>query len=179
MKSSVNKSGLVIGYGNRLRGDDAIGPVIVERLALNLPAWVSALTPQQLTLDFAESISQVDLVVLVDAAVGSQPGSIQQRRIQPAESLPTLLTHHVAPEVLCRSAHVLYGRAAPMLLWTITGANFDFGAALSAPVSAAVPAVTEQILDFINALELNVTPTHHRQTSAAVRLSTHHPADQT
>lgn len=85
-------SGIVVaGLGNRLRQDDGVGPVILDRLAtLDLPDAVSLLwlehDPRALSLLDPELRS----VIIVDAVVADMgPGSII--------SLPLLELEHPAP----------------------------------------------------------------------------------
>ena len=43
---------LVVGYGNRLRGDDGAGPSVAEALLETVPPDVHVLTVHQLTLEW-------------------------------------------------------------------------------------------------------------------------------
>ena len=65
---------LVIGIGNPSRGDDAIGPLAVERLqALDLPG-IELLTDFQLQIEHALDLIGRREVVFIDAAArGAEP----------------------------------------------------------------------------------------------------------
>ena len=57
---------LLIGIGNELRGDDAVGLIAVRRFAAQHPD-LRTLTVQQLTADLALGLGDHDPVVFVDA----------------------------------------------------------------------------------------------------------------
>jgi hydrogenase maturation protease len=67
---------LIIGYGNPLRGDDSLGWQIAARPTTSIqdePVEVLAL--DQLTPELSELISEVELVVFIDASYAGKPGS--------------------------------------------------------------------------------------------------------
>ena len=69
---------LIIGCGNLLRGDDAVGPVVVRRLLdRGLPAGVEVADGGTSGMDVAFRMRGAARVVLVDACTsGGEPGSI-------------------------------------------------------------------------------------------------------
>ncbi|MFM7207905.1 MAG: hydrogenase maturation protease, partial [Planctomycetaceae bacterium] len=69
---------LVIGCGNLLRGDDAVGPAVVRRLwHRGLPAGVHAADGGTGGMDVAFQMRGVPRVILVDACTsGSEPGTL-------------------------------------------------------------------------------------------------------
>ena len=69
---------LVIGYGNTLRSDDAVGPRVAEAVReLNLPG-VRTLSCGLLTPELSDPISQARKVVFVDASM-EEPAEIRLR----------------------------------------------------------------------------------------------------
>lgn len=120
---------LIIGYGNPLRGDDAVGYVAAERL--------DGLARQQLTPELMEPISQAARVIFIDAKAGGEPGAIEERALKPAPA-GTAFTHYATPEALLAGAHKLYGRCPPATLITIAGSDFELGHPLSPPVRQAL-----------------------------------------
>ena len=116
---------LIIGYGNRLRGDDGVGFEAAERLdGMALP---------QLTPELMEPISQAGCVIFIDARAGGEPGSIQETKLAPAAASRPF-THYATPETLLAGARELYGRCPPATLITIAGSDFEIGHPLSRPV---------------------------------------------
>jgi hydrogenase maturation protease len=116
---------LLIGYGNPLRGDDALGPMAVERLR-PLLTDAELLSCHQLAPELAERLAGCELALFVDAAACGEPGTVRlQRRLRPQADGVASLTHHVQPAALLALAQELYGRAPAAMLVTGSGATFD------------------------------------------------------
>lgn len=104
---------LVIGYGNSLRGDDALGPVVIERLRarFDTPRWnqqprdglrpatgdgksepatssiesnIELLSCHQLTPELAAHVACFELVLFVDASAVGVPGAVSVEPVAPA-----------------------------------------------------------------------------------------------
>ena len=137
---------LVVGYGNALRGDDALGWHAVARLAADARLdgarviWQHQLTPE-LALDMAGS----SLVVLVDAESGLEPGAISVRRLERSEDGGAAMSHHVAPASLLVLAGELYGSAPETWIVGVGVAGLEVGDGMSPAVSGAIPAVVEAV----------------------------------
>lgn len=139
---------LVIGIGHPFRGDDAVGPAVVEAVAgLNLPN-VATLAHHGEGTDLMERWQGYDRVVVVDATMsGAAPGTI--RMWDGAEALPAALfpkgSHVFGLAEAVEMARVL-GRLPPKLtIIGVEGADFTLGAGLSAAVSGAVQVVSATI----------------------------------
>lgn len=140
---------LVIGYGNPLRSDDGIGPVIVK--ALEARARSTALriiTAHQLTPELAEPISRASMAVFVDACEGMHAGIVACQTVK-SEASDGAFTHNVTPESLLAAAQKLYGRSPAGLLVSITGESFEYGTEFSPSLNCAIPHITEQIIGLI------------------------------
>ena len=120
---------LVIGYGNTLRGDDGVGPRVVEAIEkLNLPG-VRTLVCQQLSPEYADPVSRAHTVVFVDAAVDA-PREVQLRKLEPGES-SQLMAHAADPRTLLALARDVFGHA-PRAWWlTIPAVKLDFSETLT------------------------------------------------
>ncbi|MEW6676846.1 MAG: hydrogenase maturation protease [Pseudomonadota bacterium] len=121
---------LVIGIGNPSRGDDALGPLCIERLAaLNLPG-VELLTDFQLQVEYALDLSGREQVVFVDAAV-SGPAPYAFRPVGPATGLAHT-SHAISPEAVLAACERV-GVTPPKSTWimAIRGYGFELGQALS------------------------------------------------
>ena len=110
---------LIIGYGNSLRGDDAVGPRLAEKLG--------GIAVQQLLPELAERLAGEESVVFVDARTDLAPGEV---RIMPLDG-EGASTHWCSPGSLLRLARVTYGHAPEAVLVGIGARSFDFGAPLS------------------------------------------------
>jgi hydrogenase maturation protease len=123
----------VFGVGNPSRGDDALGPLLVERLqrlaaAGGLPG-VALLTDFQLQIEHALDMVERRRVIFADAAVGLQvPCTLTA--VAPAETL-SWTTHHLTPADLLRLYRSLYGPPPRVELLAIGAEQFELGAPLS------------------------------------------------
>ncbi|HSE10948.1 MAG TPA: hydrogenase maturation protease, partial [Nocardioidaceae bacterium] len=128
-------SGLVIGIGNRSRGDDAVGPEVASRVAsLNLRGVTVVEHGGPLAL--VDQLGEHDDVVVVDATAShGEPGSVRVVRVgeTPLKFDPAFTSSHgigVAEAVeLARSLGRLPRR---LTLVGVEAADFEAGAPLSA-----------------------------------------------
>lgn len=83
---------LIVGCGNILRGDDAVGPILVRHLwEKGLPPGVRCADGGTGGMDVAFQMRGVPHVILVDAcASGSEPGAIFRVPGEEVENLPPL-----------------------------------------------------------------------------------------
>lgn len=143
--------GLLIAYGNPLRGDDGVGWAVaaaVEAAGVPHPLPHRVLTVHQLTPELASDVAGADRVVFVDAACDADPGEVIAQPVRPADGPPHGLTQHsYDPGTLLWLARQAHGRA-PDEAWLVTvGADrFDCDEALSPAVQAAVPRACAEAL---------------------------------
>lgn len=155
MTDTATAGPLVIGYGNPLRGDDALG----WRAALALTAdprlaGVDILARHQLTPELAVDIAAASRVVFIDSRdargalpAGRDPGTVSVCAIAP--EAPTMAwTHHLGAAELLGWAAELYGNAPPAVLVTAPAVCFD----LSAHLSAGGEQVLVSLVDVVAAL---------------------------
>ena len=141
---------LIVGYGNPLRSDDAIGWHASRLLAQVLAGRdVEVITCHQLTPELAELLSQSRRAVFIDADAAGKPGAIHRRAIRPQPSASSAFTHTCTPSGLLASAQQLYGRRPQAIVITVSAQSFEFGDALSPVVSAALPEVVEMVCRWV------------------------------
>jgi hydrogenase maturation protease len=142
---------LVIGYGNPLRRDDGLGPLIVDGLAAERRAGVETITAVQLVPELAASLAEAEVVIFVDACAGS--GEVQLTLVEEGEALEWS-SHCGDPRALLALTRAVYGRA-PRAWWvTVPGVDFGFGDGLSPAARANTPVAG----DCIKALLLRLVP---------------------
>lgn len=117
---------LVIGYGNELRGDDAVGVRVARAVAAWARPKVEAIAAQGLAPEMAERIAGADVVVFVDAS----QGSAGMTELHAEDVLP--LGHTSEPGWLLALARAVYGRQPRAWLLAIAATRFEFGEPLSA-----------------------------------------------
>ena len=143
---------LIIGYGNTTRGDDGIGWIAAERLAEELrEPEVRVLMLQQLALELAAEWSEVDRVILIDAARAKPVGRVKVEQIVPSASAAEPFSHQLAPASLVECTRALYGRFPDAWLVSVAGESFEFGNQLSVPVAAALPEVLTRVHELVGA----------------------------
>jgi hydrogenase maturation protease len=122
---------LIIGYGNELRGDDAVGPIVARAMDnLKLPG-VQVIIQHQLTPELVEPMSQARQVLFIDASVEPSSLLVMVRPIKPADSA-TLMAHTGDPRSLIALALAVYGQVPPSWWITIPITNTHYGESLSA-----------------------------------------------
>jgi hydrogenase maturation protease len=140
---------LIIGYGNPLRTDDAIGQRMAQIMAQRIDDdRLRMITAYQLTPELMEPISQARFVVFIDARVGSIPGEVLWENVEP-ETGGGAFTHHVSPGTLLGAAQDLYGAAPTGILISIVGADFEYGSELSAAFNKMLPDLAERVESII------------------------------
>ncbi|MBI4996361.1 MAG: hydrogenase maturation protease [Rhodocyclales bacterium] len=120
---------LVFGWGNPSRGDDALGPLFVERIeALRLPG-VECLTDFQLQVEHALDLKGRQRVLFVDASIDTL--TIAANRIEPGRDA-TFTTHAISPQSVMQT-YLDIERAEPPPCWllAIGGRSFELGESLS------------------------------------------------
>ncbi|MBU0588245.1 MAG: hydrogenase maturation protease [Gammaproteobacteria bacterium] len=136
---------LVFGWGNPSRGDDALGPLFIERLSAALDdeqaSSVEFLTDFQLQVEHALDLVGRSRVLFVDASMrGAAP--FQVSTLQPACD-PSFTTHAMSPEAVMHVFHQLKGRTPPpCTLLAIRGDCFELG---EPPSEAALSNLTQAI----------------------------------
>lgn len=126
---------LIIGIGNPSRGDDALGPLLIDRLhGLNLPG-VELLTDFQLQVEHTLDIQGRHAVVMVDAAA-SGPEPFFFTPITPATDV-SYSSHAMTPQALLATYSKLNLTAPPQsFLLGIRGYFFELGTEASVPAQS-------------------------------------------
>ena len=129
---------VVIGYGNIMNGDDAVGHIIAQRLKLNFTHNnLNVYTYQQLVPELVEKINTADLVLFFDAGINTTPGSISIVSVEPNPTFSPF-DHYFSPATLAMFNQSLFGTKPLMYLISIAGESFDQNEQLSTPVMIAV-----------------------------------------
>jgi hydrogenase maturation protease len=135
MTSEARPRWLVFGVGNPSRGDDALGPLLIERLehwkttAGELPIALALLTDFQWQVEHALDLEGVDVALFLDASV-SASAPFQLRRLSPKFDA-TYSTHALSPDSVLAVAAQLGQKLPESWLLSIPGHNFGLGAKLS------------------------------------------------
>jgi hydrogenase maturation protease len=141
------ESTLIIGIGNPLRGDDAVGWSIIDELTQHLlKANISLIKVQQLTMDLVDTLQAVDRVIFIDARHGDSPGKIQHQRIAANTSLEGNVSHYFDPGTLLAAVQALYGYHPIAELYTIVAESFEYGADLTRSVQTSASKLANRLI---------------------------------
>jgi hydrogenase maturation protease len=141
---------LIIGYGNILRGDDAVGVLAARKLERHYRGdpEVAVVACQQLTPEMADDISHSMLTIFLDADCSGQAGAVRCNRVTP-ENAPGGFTHHFNPASLVGAAEQLYGEVPEAFSITLTGRSFALGQELSPEVQQQLPELISKAVEIV------------------------------
>lgn len=143
---------LVLGVGNRSRGDDGAGPCVAEHVAaLGIPGVEVVMESEPLAL--IEAMAGHDAVVIIDAvSAQGDPGRVH---VWPVDSLPSgrpgpaLGSHGLGVQDAVELARALGCLPSRVTVVGVEGETFEVGAPLTEQVrerlAQAVQAVSEAI----------------------------------
>jgi hydrogenase maturation protease len=151
---------LVIGVGNRFRGDDGVGEVVAERVRAHLgatdPAGVAVTVLDGEPTRLIDTWADAPLAVVIDAVrSGAEPGTVERIDIDPAASggpdLPAASGGSGGTHTAGLAEALALGRALDRLpdrlvVHLVEGAEFGLGPGLSPPVAAVVDTVVAAVL---------------------------------
>jgi len=121
---------LVFGWGNPSRGDDALGPLFIDRIAaLQLPG-VECLTDFQLQVEHALDLENRRRILFIDASIdATAPFAVT---VLEAARDASFTTHAMTPEAVMHVYVELHDEAPPpCTLLAIRGERFELGEAIS------------------------------------------------
>ncbi len=148
---------IIIGYGNPLCGDDAVGYYAARKLSeLVKSEDITIHTYHQLTPELAADISRYDKAVFIDASVGGTPGTITTAQIDPTHIPNRTYSHQLDPESVLTCSQALYGRVPAAYLVTIDAGSFGYMEDLSGPVKAGLSDLIDAVLEIIEYKETKV-----------------------
>lgn len=145
---------LVLAWGNRSRGDDALGPLLLDALQAALTPWqaerVDLLEAHQLQPEHALDLMGRSRVLLADADPAAQ-APFDLRTVQPLRDR-ALATHALSPAALLAVAEQLQrGALPPVTLLALHAQAFELGREPGAAAQAALQAALPWTLRWIDA----------------------------
>jgi hydrogenase maturation protease len=152
---------LVIGFGNVYRRDDGVAFYVLnglrERLGRpplgidddgfdDLGHEVDTILLHQLVPELTDVVSAYDLILFVDAHVGSIPEPIREEELVACFKSATV-SHQLHPCTLLALIEEIHSRQPRGVLVSIVGHDFEFGEGLSAETATLVPETVDRILE--------------------------------
>jgi hydrogenase maturation protease len=137
---------LVFAVGNLSRGDDAVGPLLAERLEAAAVPGVEVLVDFQLQVEHALDLAGRERVIFVDACVDAEALFVEREVYADAGFAHT--SHFLAPaQVLETYRRVTGSEPPPALLFGVRAHSFELGAGLSRDTERASQAAWPRLLE--------------------------------
>lgn len=129
---------LVLAWGNRSRGDDALGPLALDALQAwaqeaGLSEPIDFLEEHQLQVENALDLAGRRAVLFIDASLRADP-PFAVREVQPRRD-PSFTSHALSPEALLEACRMVGVEPPLATLLGIRGEQFELGGALGAAAS--------------------------------------------
>ncbi len=138
---------IVFGWGNDARGDDGLGPLLLDRVTRAGWPDVATIEDYQLQIEHALDLDGADAALFLDAGRDT-PAPFSFAEIAPKRDA-THTTHALAPEaVLDVYARTLAKTPPPSFMLCVRGETFELGEGLSAEAAGRL----EAAWDFLQGL---------------------------
>jgi hydrogenase maturation protease len=141
---------VVVGVGNAVRGDDAAGLAVAERVRRRAPRGVHVVECEQEPTRLLDAWEGADLALVVDASLSGAAAGAVRRFDATAGPIPSR-TFRSSTHAFGIGDAVELGRALgriprQVVVFGIEGADFALGSGLSDRVASAVDEVAEVVL---------------------------------
>lgn len=141
---------VVVGVGNALRGDDAVGIAVAERLRGRVPEDVAVVECEQEPSRLLDAWGGADVALVVDACASAEPPGTVYRFDVSGEPLPARVfrssTHAFGVGDAVELARALERLPRRIVVYGVEGGRFEAGAGLSPEVESAVEQVADEVI---------------------------------
>lgn len=149
---------LLLGYGNPGRGDDGLGPWLVERLEQQWQEMkqgrqlITFLTAMQLQPEHVFDLEVHDRILLIDAGMGT-PDPFVFEQLHPRRD-DSFSSHSLSPQTLLAIyLDTLRRQPPPAFLLTVRGENFSLGVPLTPEVLERIDRARDFVCQLLRAPE--------------------------
>lgn len=148
---------VIIGYGNTLRSDDALGVLAARELEAIYDGNpnVAVLECHGLTPDLAWDMASCDVAIFVDCSAGGEPGQIAMYPIEADGGEDMAMVHFLDPPGLLTWTLRMYGRAPQGMVVTVAGNCFDMGETLTPSVARSLPELIKKVSELVESQEMS------------------------
>ena len=140
----------IIGLGNSMRGDDAVGLLAVRRLRERVGSHVDVIEAESAGVELLELMAGARAVLLIDAArSGQAPGTIHRLDASAGPIAPELFprsTHAIGVGEALELARTLDVLPNKVIVYGIEAGDTDIGHPLSPQVGHALNEVLQLVL---------------------------------
>lgn len=151
---------LLFGYGNLSRGDDALGPLLLEYIESRCdPDKIDILSDFQLQVEHALDLENRKLVLFVDASV-SCCNPFDFAMLKPARD-KSYSSHAMSPAaVLDVYQSIKRQMPPPCFLLSIKGEKFELGEGLSANAQSHLELARQFVSQLLEAIDIDIWQEH-------------------
>jgi hydrogenase maturation protease len=144
---------LLFGYGNPGRGDDALGPELIERIVRSRLDGVECQNDMQLQVEHVTDLAACNQVLFIDADMTCvEPFDFSEISAVKDDSYTS---HAMNPSALLHAYSQVYGKVAPpAFLLRIRGYDFGLGDPLSDKASANLEAANRLAVELCATVNL-------------------------
>jgi len=166
-----HKPVLLLGYGNPSRGDDGLGPALLEMIEEDrdqgrAPDIFDALTDYQLQIEHALDMQKRRLVVFIDASVSAR-SPFDYSRLEPCRD-NSYTSHAMSPAALLAVYEQVCGKPLPeVYLLGIPGYQFELGTSITGEAREHLGLAR----DFVRELLLQYSRSSDREEQGIARTS--------
>ncbi len=152
---------LLFGYGNPGRGDDALGPLVIEHIGAQHFPHVSCLTDMQLLIEHTDDLAGFDQAIFVDADMSCDEPF--EWSAVTATRDDSYTSHALTPAALLFVYQQVYQQPGPAcFLLRVRGYRFALGDGLSQPASHNLQAAVAHLQTWLSApVAPSLTDTQH------------------
>jgi hydrogenase maturation protease len=122
---------LLIGFGNTLRRDDALGCLIADKVSTWQLPGVRAIAVTQLTPELAALVADATMVIFVDARAESTACEVRAEPVEPQQDGSLALGHGMSPQFLLGLSQAALERCPRSWLVSVPAANLSVGEGLT------------------------------------------------
>ena len=150
-KDSPHSSAIrIIGLGNGMRGDDAVGLLAARRLRQEVDDKVEVIEAEMAGVDLIELMKGAHSVMLIDAArSGQAPGTIHRLDASASPIGSQMFprsSHALGPVDAIELARAMGVLPATVIVYGVEVGNTEVGQPLSPPAATALDQVVDQIV---------------------------------
>ncbi len=152
----------IFGYGNPARGDDALGPLLLNLIEREGSRWnivhqIKLITDYQLQIEHAADLDNCDVAFFIDASVAApDPYGFTQLK---ARHDTSYTSHALSPAAVLEVFERINQQSAPpAFLLSIRGECFELGASLSESAQNNLAAACQFTRNLLENHKLPSTP---------------------
>jgi hydrogenase maturation protease len=153
---------LVIGYGNSLRRDDAIGVMIADAVESWSDPKIRTIKVPQLTPELCAELTCSERAIFVDARVDRPEAGVLCEEIVASGDGQSASIHAIDPRWLVSLTLAVYGRCARCWMVSLPTEDHGFGEGRSVLAERSIPDALAMIERLIDDESGNSEPNHAR-----------------